>query len=76
MKRIIAVSALALAGLAVGAAPAGALTQSNTAYISGGHRIAIANSGFNFSVGGTINTGPAIAVNVKVVVINQSNSNP
>ena len=74
MKRLLALTGLILV---LGATPAGALTQHNTITIPSSHSVAIANSGFNFSFnGGTIVTPPAIAANIQIVVISQSNSNP
>ena len=72
MKRL-----LALAGLLVvlGAAPAGALSQHNSATFQFSHNTSIANTGFNFQVGGTINTAPANAGSTIVIAISQTNTN-
>ncbi|HMK12518.1 MAG TPA: hypothetical protein VK461_13090 [Acidimicrobiales bacterium] len=53
MKRLVALSALALAGLGVGIAPAGAITQSNTKTITFSNQTMITNTG------GKVQTSPA-----------------
>ncbi len=77
MKRLLALSTLLVAlGIGVSASPAGAISQRNVVIISASHNVAVANTGFNFTFGGNITTGPAITGNVGIVVISQSNSNP
>jgi hypothetical protein len=82
VKRLLALTGIAIV---LSAAPAGALTQSNTRTYTFSGQVTVVNTGFKvqFTPGNqqgpivhTLTTPSASAINFNPVVINQSNTNP
>jgi hypothetical protein len=71
VKRLLALTGVAIV---LSAAPAGALTQSNTRTVNASGQVKVVNTGFKFQLGGgTLTTLSASATNITIVVVNQHN---